>query len=70
MTSPTGSRAKRPQPEEWSFQITITFVQVPTAKREAYWIFLSRLAEQIQDLTVPEAVETVSGQGSSGVLHY
>lgn len=27
------------------------------------------LEDHIQDLTVPEAVETVSGQGSSGVLH-
>lgn len=69
MTSPTGSPAKRPKPEEWSFEIEIRFVQVQEARREAYWSFLSRLAEQIQDLTAPEAMEAVSGQGSSGVLH-
>ncbi|APU89260.1 hypothetical protein Rctr41k_49 [Virus Rctr41k] len=31
--------------------------------------FIEQDLRIIQDLTVPEAVETVSGQGSSGVLH-
>lgn len=64
MTSPTGLSAKRPKPEEWSFELEIRFIQISEAQREMYWAVLQRLAEEIQkNLTAPEAMEAVSGQG-------
>lgn len=46
--SPTGERVKRPKPEEWSFEITVNFVQVPDEKRDAYWATLAWFAEEIE----------------------
>lgn len=62
MTSSTGKRVKRPKPDDWSFEITITFEQVPDEKKEAYWAALKYFASVLmQDLTAPEAEEAVSG---------
>jgi hypothetical protein len=62
MTSPTGKKVKRPKPEEWSFQITVTFMQVPDDKREAFQVTLAWFAREIEkELTALKAEEAVSG---------
>lgn len=35
---------------QWTYEVTVNFVQVPDEKRDAYWAALAWFAEEIQKL--------------------